>query len=67
MDAGVFTHSSTPGPLAQALQSSLPGVAVTCRTTEDLESIKFNIGDNAQYASGKWVEPTIFSLFTLPS
>lgn len=66
MDAGIFTHSSTPGPLAQALQSSMPGIAATCRTTEDLTSMKFNIGDNALYASGKWVEPSIFSIFTLP-
>lgn len=33
LDAGIFTHSSTPGPLAQALQSSMPAIAATCRTS----------------------------------
>jgi len=66
MDAGVFTHSSTPGPLAPALQSAMPGIASTCRTSEGLESRKFNIGDKAMYASGKWVEPALFDMFTLP-
>ena len=66
MDAGIFTHSSTPGPLAPALQSTVPGIATTCRTSEGLESRKFNIGDKAMYASGKWVEPTLFDMFTLP-
>jgi putative ABC transport system permease protein len=66
MDAGIFTHTSSPFPLAEALQSSMPGIATTCRTTEDLTSMKFNIGDNAQYASGKRAEPSIFSIFTLP-
>ena len=66
LDAGIFTHSSTPGPLAQALQSGMPAIAATCRTSEGLESRKFNIGNKALYASGKWVEPTLFDMFTLP-
>jgi putative ABC transport system permease protein len=65
-DAGMFTHSSTPGPLAEALQTTVPGVASTCRVTESLEPVKFNIGDNAVYASGKYVEPSFFSMLTLP-
>jgi putative ABC transport system permease protein len=66
MDAGMFTHSSTPGPLAEALQTTIPGIASTCRTTESLDPVKFNIGDNAVYASGKYVEPSFFGMFTLP-
>jgi putative ABC transport system permease protein len=66
MDAGVFTHSSTPGPLAAALRSTIPGIASACRVTESLEPLKFNMGDNAVYASGKYVEPVFFNMFTLP-
>jgi putative ABC transport system permease protein len=66
LDAGIFTHSSTPGPLAAALQTTIPGIAATCRTSEGLESRKFNITDKALYASGKWVEPSLFDMFTLP-
>ncbi len=66
MDAGMFTHSSTPGPLAEALKTTVPGVASTCRVTEGEEPMKFNMGDNAVYASGKYVEPAFFEMFTLP-
>jgi putative ABC transport system permease protein len=66
MDAGMFTHSSTPGPLAEALQTTVPGIASTCRVTEGLGPMKFNMGDNAVYASGIYVEPAFFKMFTLP-
>ena len=66
VDAGVFTHSSTPGPLAQAMQSEMPGVANTCRITEGGNSKLFSTGDQSVYASGNYAEPSIFSMFTLP-
>ena len=66
VDNGTFTHSSTPGPLAPAMQSTLPGVENTCRTTEGGTSFLFTIGNKAVNASGKYVEPSFFSLFTLP-
>ncbi len=66
VDNGVFTHSSTPGPLAQAMQSTIPGIENTCRTTEDGTSFLFTIGNKAVNASGKYVEPSFFNIFTLP-
>ncbi|MDP4264628.1 MAG: ABC transporter permease [Bacteroidota bacterium] len=66
IDAGVFTHSSTPGPMATALQAEIPGIANTCRKTEGQESLLFGIGDKAVYASGSYAEPSIFNMFTLP-
>jgi putative ABC transport system permease protein len=65
-DAGIFTHSSTPGPLGPAMQAGIPGIARTCRVTEDLTSILFGIGDKTVFASGKYAEPSLFDLFTLP-
>jgi putative ABC transport system permease protein len=66
VDNGVFTHSSTPGPLAASLQATISGVANTCRTTEDGTSMLFNIGNKSVYASGNYAEPSLFSMFTLP-
>ena len=66
VDNGVFTHFSTPPPMAQAMQATIPGIANTCRTTGGVTSILFHIGDRAVNASGIYAEPSIFSTFTLP-
>ncbi|MEO8713309.1 MAG: ABC transporter permease, partial [Parafilimonas sp.] len=66
VDDGVFTHSSTPGPLAASLQATIPGVANTCRVTEGGASMLFSIGNKSVYASGNYAEPSLFSMFTLP-
>ncbi len=66
MDAGVMTHGSTPGLMAPVMQAEIPGIANTCRTTENETSLLFGIGNKTVYASGKYVEPSLFSMFTLP-
>src|SRR5271154_3779592 len=33
-DAGTMTHASTPGPLAEVMQTTMPGVLNTCRATD---------------------------------
>src|SRR5262249_8240366 len=38
----------------------------TCRASEDGTSYLFSIGDKSVYASGKFAEPSLFSMFTLP-
>ncbi len=65
-DAGVFTHWSTPGLLGPAIQTEIPGIANTCRTSEDQTSLLFGIGTKSVYASGKYAEPSLFTIFTLP-
>ena len=65
-DTYVFTHSSTPGILGPAIQSELPGIANTCRTSEGETTLLFAQGDKSVFASGKYVESSIFSMFTLP-
>ena len=66
VDAGVFTHSSTAGPMAASMQEKIPGIASTCRTTEGAMSVLFTIGEKPVYASGSYAEQTIFNIFTLP-
>ena len=65
-DNYVFTHGSTPGLLGPAIQEEIPGIANTCRTNEGQTALLFSINDNPVYASGKYVEPSIFDMFTLP-
>jgi len=65
VDEGVFTHSSTRGPTAPAMQATIPGIANTCRATEGT-SFLFTIGNKSVNASGEYVEPSFFKMFTLP-
>jgi putative ABC transport system permease protein len=61
----IFTHSSTPGLMGPAVLAEVPGVANTCRMSED-QTYLFSQGDKAVYASGIYAEPSIFSMFTMP-
>jgi len=66
LDAGISTHGSTPGPMAPELKKEIPGIANTCRASEDQTSLLFSIGDKSMYASGRYAEPSLFDMFTLP-
>ena len=65
-DTYTATFGSTPGVLAPAMQAEIPGIANTCRATEDEMPLLFTISDKPVYASGKYAEPSLFSMFTLP-
>jgi predicted permease len=66
MDKGIFTHGSTPGPLGPAIQKDFPGIAATCRMTDEGSNALFTIGNKPVYAAGRYAEPTVFDLFTIP-
>jgi predicted permease len=66
LDAGIWTHWSTPGIMAPSMQQEIPGIANTCRTSEGDTRLLFSIGEKSVYASGKYAEPSLFSMFTLP-
>ncbi|MDB5087817.1 MAG: acetylornithine deacetylase, partial [Mucilaginibacter sp.] len=65
-DTYVFTHSSTPGLMGPAMKSELPGVANTARASESQTSLLFSKGDKSVFASGKYADPDIFNMFTMP-
>ena len=65
-DTYTATFSSTPGILAPAIQAEIPGIANTCRTSEGDMSLLFTINNKPVYASGKYAEPSLFDMFTLP-
>ena len=66
LNARVFTHGSTPGVMAPAIQAEIPGIANTCRTSENDTRLLFSIDNKPVFASGKYVEPSLFNMFTLP-
>ncbi len=66
LNSGVFTHGSTPGVMAPAIQAEIPGIANTCRASENDTRLLFSINNKPVYASGKYVEPSLFNMFTLP-
>ena len=65
-DTYTATFGSTPGVMAPAMQADIPGIENTCRITEDQTSLLFKIGEKTMYASGKYAEPSVFSMFTFP-
>lgn len=64
-DTYTFTESSTPGLMGPAMLAELPGVINTCRTTEGGSALLFGQGDKSVYATGKYADASIFSMFTL--
>jgi predicted permease len=66
LNNGVFTHWSSPGPLGPSLQAEIPGIANVCRVSENNARQLFSIGDKTMYAFGRYAEPSLFSMFTMP-
>jgi len=65
-DSYTATFWSTPGVMGPALKAEIPGIANTCRVTEDQARLLFTIGDKSIYANGKYAEPALFDMFTFP-
>jgi putative ABC transport system permease protein len=61
-----FTMTSTPRLLFSSLKAEVPGVANSCRfLDEDIKSL-FTFGNKKQYATGRYADPQLFSMFTIP-
>src|ERR1700754_4731166 len=54
----VRTFNSTPGPLAAAMLTDLPGVVNTCRTRDN--KALFTLADKSVYETGKYADPGFF-------
>lgn len=65
-DTYTATFGSTPGLMGPALIADIPGIANACRVTEDQTSLLFSFDNKTIYASGKYAEASIFSMFTMP-
>ncbi|TMI88105.1 MAG: ABC transporter permease, partial [Bacteroidetes bacterium] len=61
-----FTNWSTPRPMYADIKREIPGVINTCRVSDEEIKSLFSIGDKSMYASGKYADSSLFSMFTLP-
>jgi len=61
-----FTMGSTPRLMASSLKAEIPGIANACRISDQDVNSLVNIGGNAMYASGRYTDASLFSMFTLP-
>ena len=60
-----FTNWSTPRPMFAAIKAEIPGIVNTCRISDEEIKSLFTIGDKSMYASGKYADGSLFSMFTL--
>jgi len=61
-----FANWSTPRPLFATIKAEIPGIVNTCRASDENIKSLFNVGDKSMYASGKYADSSLFSMFTLP-
>jgi len=61
-----FTMGSTPRLMAYALKAEIPGIANACRISDEDVNSLISIGGNAMYATGRYTDPSLFSMLTLP-
>jgi putative ABC transport system permease protein len=66
MDGNNFTMGSTPRVMGRTIKAEIPGIANFCRISDDQVKALFKIGDKSFYANGKYADPALFSMFTLP-
>lgn len=64
-DTYTATFGSTPAPMAPVMKAEIPGIANTCRI-DGLGTKLITIGNRSMYASGSYVDASLFSMFTLP-
>src|SRR5439155_8742325 len=61
-----FTNWSTPRPMFAAIKTEIPGIVNTCSVSDEEVKSLFSIGGKTMYASGKYADNSLFSMFTLP-
>lgn len=60
-----YTFAATPGLLAGAMKSELPGIKATARTTWQ-QKVLFSLGDKAIFENGFFADSSLFDILTLP-
>ena len=64
-DAGISTNGSTPGPLAAALKTDIPGVVNSGRFSWAMDELAV-VGDKSIKENGMYADPSVLSMYTLP-
>ena len=62
----VSTFFATPGPMAKAIKTEIPGIKNAARMTGDGSKQLFVLGDKSITEAGNYADPEIFSMLELP-
>lgn len=62
----VYTMGSTPRPMAAAMKKDFPGIVNTARMSDGDQEVLLSDGNKKLYAKGRYADPSLFSMFTLP-
>ncbi len=60
-----YTMGSTPRPMAASMKTDIRGIANTARVSDEDVRLLFSFDNKSLYASGKYVDSSLFSMFTL--
>ncbi len=60
------TFFGTPGPMAKAMTTEIPGIKNAARMTGDGDQALFALGEKAITEKGNWADPEVFSMLQLP-
>jgi putative ABC transport system permease protein len=63
-DGRTFTMGSTPRPMAAAIKQEVPGIVNTARASDESQRALFRFDDKSLYASGRYIDSSIFSMFS---
>ncbi|HWD89108.1 MAG TPA: ABC transporter permease [Mucilaginibacter sp.] len=61
-----FVMGSTPRVMGKTIKAEIPGIANVCRVSDEDIKALFRAGDKSLYAVGRYADPALFSMFTLP-
>jgi len=64
-DGKTFTFGATPGPLAPAMQTEIPGIEHVARTNWGGRTL-FTIGEKSIYEQGLYMDSSFFLVFDFP-
>lgn len=64
-DAGISTNGSTPGPLAAALKTDIPGIVNSGRFSWDMDELAV-VGEKTIKENGMYADPSILTMYSLP-
>lgn len=65
-DSYIPTFWSSAVPLAPAMKADIPGVVNAFRITEGGAPVLMNNGEQSVYTSGRYADPSIFNMLTMP-
>lgn len=62
----IFNNWLTPDAMVSVAKTHLAGITNACRIADAPRNLLFSMGDKSLYATGKYADSTLFSMFTLP-